>query len=103
MNLDEFRQAMASDATKENEQLKREVNHLREQLCESKNDYAAFKNLLARDCRALANRCYALTLGSMCCFCELNAFKCPHAMNHKQKIDAAKELVKEMENKYAEN
>ena len=103
MNLDELRQAMASDATKENERLKREVNHLREQLCESKNDYATFKNLLTHDCQALANRCWALTLGTMCCFCELDAFKCPHAMNHKQKIDAAKELVKEMENKYAEN
>lgn len=103
MNLDEFRQAMASDATKENERLKREVNHLREQLCESKNDYAVFKKLLTHDCQALANRCWALTLGTMCCFCELDAFKCPHAMNHKQKIDAAKELVKEMENKYAEN
>lgn len=103
MNLDELRQAMASDATKENERLKREVNLLREQLCESKNDYAAFKNLLARDCRALANRCWALTLGTMCCFCEFDAFKCPHAMNPKQKFEAAKELMKEMENKDAEN
>ena len=103
MNLDELRQAMASDATKENERLKREVNHLREQLCESKNDYAAFKNLLTRDCQALANRCYALTFGSMCCFCEFNAFKCPHAMSPKQKFDAAKKLVKELEDKDAEN
>ena len=36
MNLDELRQAMASDATKENERLKNEVNHLREQLRDSK-------------------------------------------------------------------
>lgn len=102
MNLDELRQAMASDATKENERLKREVNLLREQLRDSKNDYATFKSFMIHDCRALANRCYALTLGSMCCFCELNAFKCPHAMNSKQKFEAAKELVKEMENKDAE-
>ena len=103
MNLDELRQAMASDATKENERLKREVNHLREQLCESKNDYAVFKKLLTHDCQALANRCLALTLGTMCCFCEFDAFKCPHAMNYKQKVEAAKELIKEMENKDAEN
>ena len=32
MNLDELRQAMASDATKENERLKCEINHLLEQL-----------------------------------------------------------------------
>lgn len=103
MNLDELRQAMASDATKENERLKREVNHLHEQLCESKNDYATFKKLLTHDCLALANRCYALTLGTMCCFCEFDAFKCPHAMNYKQKIDATKKLMKEMENENAEN
>lgn len=103
MNLDELRQAMASDATKENERLKREVNHLREQLHDSKNDYVALKEFMIHDCLALANRCYALTLGSMCCFCELNAFKCPHAMNPKQKFEAAKELIKEMENKDAEN
>lgn len=103
MNLDELRQAMASDATKENERLKREVNSLREQLHDSKNDYAAFKKSMIHDCQALANRCWALTLGTMCCFCELNKFKCPHAMNYMQKIDAAKKLVKKLENKDAEN
>lgn len=103
MNLDELRQAMASDATKENERLKSEVNLLREHLRDSKNDYAALKKLLTHDCQALANRCWALTFGSMCCFCELNTFKCPHAMNYKQKLEAAKELMKEMENKDAEN
>lgn len=103
MNLDELRQAMASDAKKENERLRSEVNSLRERLHNSKNDYAALKEFMIHDCRALANRCWALTLGTMCCFCELDAFKCPHAMNHKQKIDAAKKLIKEMENKDAEN
>lgn len=102
MNLDEFRQAMASDATKENERLRSEVNSLREQLHDSKNDYAALKRSMIHDCLALANRCWVLTLGTMCCFCEFNAFKCPHAMNHKQKLEAAKELMKEMENKDAE-
>ena len=103
MNLDELRQAMASDATKENERLKREVNHLREQLRDSKNDYEAFKKLLIHDCQCLANRCWALTLGTMCCFCEFDAFKCPHALNYKQKIEAANKLMNETENKNAEN
>lgn len=102
MNLDKLRQAMASDATKENERLRSEVNSLREQLHDSKNDYAALKGFMIHDCLALAHRCWALTLGYMCCFCELDAFKCPHAMNHKQKLEAAKNLMKEMENKDAE-
>ena len=96
MNLDELRQAMASDATKENERLKREVNLLREQLRDSKSDYSAFKKFLIHDCLALANRCWALTGGTMCCFCEFDAFKCPHAMNYKQKIEAAKKMMEEL-------
>lgn len=96
MNLDELRQAMASDATKENERLKREVNLLRKQLRDSKSDYSALKKFLIHDCQALANRCRALTGGTMCCFCELDAFKCPHAMNYKQKIEAAKKLREEL-------
>lgn len=103
MNLNELRQAIASDATKENERLKREVNLLREQLRDSKKQLRGIEKPLIHDCQALANRCWALTLGTMCCFCEFDAFKCPHAMNYKQKIDATKKLIKEMENKYAEN
>ena len=80
MNLDELRQAMASDATKENERLKREVNLLREQLRDSKSDHEALEKFLIHDCQALANRCWALTLGTMCCFCELDAFKCSHTI-----------------------
>lgn len=98
MNLDELRQAMASDATKENERLKREVNLLREQLRDSKSDYEALKKFLIHDCQALANRCWVLTRGTMCCFCELDAFKCPHAMNYKQKIEAAKKMMEESNN-----
>ena len=103
MNLEELRQAMASDATKENERLKSEIKLLRKQLHDSKSDHEALKNFLIYDCRALANRCWALTLGSMCCLCELNEFKCPHALNYKKKVEAVKELTKEVENKNAEN
>lgn len=85
MNLDELRQAMASDATKENERLKREVNLLREQLRDLKSDHKALEKFLIHDCQALANRCWALTLGTMCCFCELDAFKCPRTMNIEEK------------------
>lgn len=98
MNLDELRQAMASDATKENERLKREVNLLREQLRDSKSDFETLKKFLIHDCQALANRCWALTLETMCCFCELDEFKCPHAMNDEQKIKVAKKLMKEKKN-----
>ena len=95
MNLNELREAMASDATKENERLKSETNLLRKQLSDLENDYAELKKSLNDDCRALANRCFTLTRGTMCCFCELNEFRCQHALNDDQKIKIAKKLMKE--------
>ena len=95
MNLDELRKAMASDATKENERLKSETNLLRKKLSDLENDYAELKKFLNDDCRALANRCFTLTRGTMCCFCELNEFKCQHALNYDQKIRMAKKLMEE--------
>ena len=95
MNLDELRKAMASDATKENEQLKSETNLLRKQLSDLENDYAELKKSLNDDCLALANRCFTLTRGTMCCFCELNKFRCQHALNYDQKIKIAKKLMEE--------
>ena len=95
MNLNELREAMASDATKENERLKGETNLLRKQLSDLENDYAELKKSLNDDCRALANRCFTLTHGTMCCFCDLNKFKCQHALNYDQKIRIAKKLMEE--------
>ena len=58
MNLEELRQAMASDA----------------------------------------NRCWVLTRGSMCCFCNLSTFECSHdTMSYEQKLEAAKKMMKEEE------
>lgn len=98
MDLNEFRQRMESDATKENEHLRSEVNLLRESLHDSKDHCEELKKSLTNDCQALANRCWVMTQGSMCCFCELNEFRCPHAMNDWQKIKFAKELIGGMEN-----
>lgn len=96
MNLDELRQAMASDATIENEQLKNEINLLREQLRVLKRDYKELKKFTNHDCQVLANRCWALTGGTMCCFCELDEFKCPHAWSDEEKIKAAKKMRQEL-------
>ena len=95
MNLNELREAMASDATKENERLKSETNLIRKQLSELENDYAELKKSLNDDCRALANRCFTLTQGTMCYFCDLNEFRCQHALNYDQKIRIAKKLMEE--------
>lgn len=94
MNLDEFREAMASDATKENEELKRELASLKKKY---RKDTEHLRNRCAaqlEDIKALANRCWALTCGTMCCFCGLDAFKCPHSMKFDDTLREAKKLRK---------
>ena len=95
MNLDEFREKMEWDAKKENEHLRSEIDLLRESLHDSKNYCEELKKLLTDDCQALANRCWVLTQGSMCCFCDLSEFKCQHAMNDWQKTIAAMKFMEE--------
>lgn len=101
MNLNELREAMASDATKENEELKRDLASLKERYHKDTAYLRSYCNAQLEDLKALANRCWTLTHGAMCCFCVLDAFKCPHDMNCKQKIEAAKKMMEESNN--AEN
>ena len=93
MNLDEFRQKMESDATKENERLKRDLADLEKKYNDMCEAYSEKVRALNDDCCVLANRCFVLTRGSMCCFCELGDFKCPHAMSYEQKIKASMEFM----------
>ena len=88
MNLDEFRNAMASDATKENEQLKHEVSVLRDQLRDSRK--------YCEELRQLMN--WVLSHGSTCGFCNLSMFDCPHAWSNDQIIEAAKKMREETNN-----
>lgn len=78
MNLNELREAMASDATKENEELKRDLASLRNRYHKDTEYLRSCCNAQLEDLKALANRCWALTRGTMCCFCGLDVFKCPH-------------------------
>lgn len=60
----------------ENEKLRREVQTLREHLHNEKEDHKADVKLLIDDCKFLSERCWMLTRGKMCVFCQLNGFKC---------------------------
>lgn len=104
MNLNELREAMASDATKENASLKEENARLRQMVGNLERDHrVACTNIsaLKEDCRALSNRCFALTRGLMCCFCELNQYVCPHALTDMEKAERGKKWMEEAKN--AEN
>lgn len=98
MNLDELRQAMASDATVENERLKRDLADVEKSYREMSEEYTDRIQRLNNDCRALANRCFVLTRGAMCIACQLYDYQCPHGLSIDDKIKAAKKLMGESNN-----
>ena len=98
MNLDEFRKAMASDATVENERLKRELADIEKGYRKMSEEYTDRIQRLNSDCRALANRCFTLTRGALCMCCQLYDYQCPHGFSIDDKIKAAKKLMEETSN-----
>lgn len=97
MNLNELREAMASDATKENEELKRDLASLEKRYYKDTEHLRSCCNAQLEDMKALANRCWVLSRGELCFFCELNTYRCPHSMNFDGKLRKAKKLRKEAE------
>lgn len=98
MNLEEFRKALESDATVENEKLKTEVENLKKQLQCERSKHSQEKTALLDDCRALSNRCFVLTHGAMCVFCQLSGFRCEHALSFDEKVITAKKLMEDNNN-----
>ena len=98
MNLDEFRKAMESDATVENERLKRDLADVEKRYREMSEEYTDRIQKLTKDCRALANRCFALTRGTLCMCCQLYDYQCPHGLSIDDKIKAAKKRMEETNN-----
>ena len=95
MNLDEFRKAMESDATVENERLKRDLADVEKRYRKMSEEYTDRIQRLNSDCRALSNRCFALTQGAMCVFCELSNYCCKYAMSIDDKVKTTKKLMEE--------
>lgn len=79
MNMDEFRNALSSEATVENEQLKTELGRLKQ---ESENTINTLQGELEQYknwCVGLGNRCFAMTGGVLCLSCDIDC--CKHAFN----------------------
>lgn len=95
MNLEEFRKSLESDATIENKKLKVEIENLKKQLQRETSEHSQEKNALLDDCRALSNRCFVLTRGAMCAFCQLSGFKCEHALSFDEKVIAIRKALEE--------
>ena len=94
MNLAEFKQALSSDATVENEKLKEQLKALQKQYQSETKSLNDIIEQLNSDCSALCNRCWALTGmttgGAMCYHCELHQYSCPHSKSFDDKVRYAK-------------
>lgn len=87
MNMEEFRNALASDAREENERLNKELEKLKtsssKEIKELKEELDQYKDW----CRVLANRCYVSTGGYICMYCAVEF--CKHYQELQEDIDAA--------------
>lgn len=101
MNLNELRDAMSSEATKENAELKKKLTASEMEHKSQIRKLEEELKVLSEDCKALTNRCFVLTRGSMCMFCELHGYRCDRAMSYSEKIEATKNLMEVVTN--AEN
>lgn len=96
MNLEEFRKALSSDATEENARLKKQLSDLQTDYHEKVSKLESENDSLKESCRALSNRCFALTRGTTCLFCSLD-YHCPHMPGFEKQIAIAHKLRKELE------
>lgn len=65
MNLEEMREALASDATRKADGLDKQVKRLRSELRDKDKVIDSHRESL----RVMLNRCFVLTKGMMCIFC----------------------------------
>lgn len=97
MNLNELREAMASDATKENAELKKRLKSLQKKYDRDTRNLREEVKALREDCRALGNRCFVFTQGGMCMFCQLRSAECRHMMPFGDSVKAIEALRRECE------
>ena len=101
MNLYELKKTLESEASIENEKLKKDIECLKkvsdDKIKQLENEIEDLKS----DCKALSNRCWAYSSliegGPMCYFCGLKKYKCAHSVSFRDKIKFAKNLKNKTE------
>ncbi|MCM1440201.1 MAG: hypothetical protein NC131_13510 [Roseburia sp.] len=82
MSMEEFRDGLASEATKENEKLKEEISSLKDSMKKKNKEISSLHKELKEvkhSCECLGNRCFVLTSGLMCTYCGCGEL-CPHGI-----------------------
>lgn len=79
MSLEEFRSALSSDATIENERLKTELEELRKSSSSKIKDLQSDLEQYKKWHKQLCNRCFVQTKGILCISCGM---ECEHAYTY---------------------
>ena len=99
MTLTEFRKAIASESTKENERLKEELELLNKKYTAETKKNKETIDRLQSIVNALSERCYVAlgppSDGTMCLYCNLTKEECKHEISFDEK---AKNEEKEYKN-----
>lgn len=80
MDLSQFREALASDASIENESLKKELADLKTSSSEKIKELEEELEEVKKHRTFLSNRCYVLTKGMMCLNCNISYPDCKYAI-----------------------
>lgn len=92
MSMEEFRDALASDAREENEKLKADIEMIKlnsdNKIKEMQEEIDQYKDWTIK----LANRCFVQTRGLICIYCEIKI--CPYAYTEEEMHTVAKYMAK---------
>ena len=92
MNLSEFKAALSSDATIENENLKKELEELKNSSSERIKELEEELKYTKKIAKQLSNRCYVFTKGAMCLSCKID--ECRYAYTSEELEAASRHMQK---------
>lgn len=91
MSMEEFRQALSSDAREENEKLKKELEELKKSSSNEINGLKENLELHKKWTQALGNRCHVFTNGQLCMSCCIES--CKYYTEAQQKLNLMAEYM----------
>lgn len=91
MNMEEFRNALASDARDENEKLKMELEELKKNSSKEIKELKEELDQYKRWTKSLANRCKIFTEGTLCLFCTVES--CEHYAETQKELNEMAEYM----------
>ena len=97
MEFEQWKKALESDATIENKKLIEKVKKLEEENAKLEDENLRLLREYQADMKALTNRCFVLSRGCLCVFCELKTEQCEHFLNDYERMKRLEKFEKELE------